>query len=122
MATAAALEFCAFVVAEYGKSKLSAALATGWISLAPTVLLPSMSVAATALLPTVLRAAPTQPLGEAVGSPSNETTVRVSVDWVAVGCALTLNTRPVNVLTSDQAPSIEPSAASTIASWYCCTV
>ena len=101
MATAAARKFCAFWVAEYGKSN-ALLTAVGWVSLVPTVLLPSMSVAATALLPIVLLAGVvTQPSGDAAGSPSNDTTVRVSVDWVAVGCALTLNTRPVNVSTSE---------------------
>jgi len=57
---------------ENGKSKLLLASAVGWISLVPTVLLPFRSVAATALLPIVLRAVPTQPLGDAAGLPSND--------------------------------------------------
>jgi hypothetical protein len=103
---------------ENGKSKSPAAFAVGWVSLVPTLLLALRSVAAIALLPRVRRVESTQPSGDAVALPSNETRTRVSVVGFAPGLAV--NTRPRNVLTSDRESSSEPSCASIRASSYCC--
>ncbi|HEY0484206.1 MAG TPA: hypothetical protein VGD37_42095 [Kofleriaceae bacterium] len=91
--TAAGLKPAASWLGEYGKSKLSLALAVGWVSLVPQMLSRFRSVQATALLPVVLRVELTQPLGDAVALPLNDTTTRRSVVSLTRGGVAALNTR-----------------------------